>query len=279
MNDNHYNLKQREQMTPYFRSFRASFGQVSHYRDERVYAPPTIVQPKTKRPVFLILLLAMMALAVAVVALSFLQVLPQLAFFEKVNEAAATDEEAENTLIYADDLVFSLIESFTGTEEAAEAAAAEPAEGETEERELYFYDNALSKLEDAELVTKLAYYAIPISVALAAVLAVLIIIKSIVGLAGQKRRKMSYLVILMLLITLLGVVGGLVWNNEPMSEMTGFLMRSGTNLILGFAFYALLIVEVLALIFSFFAYKSKKKTAPYLLFADGSTAPYVAPRK
>ena len=60
-----------------------------------------------------------------------------------------------------------------------------------------------------------------------------------------------------MLFSLLGVVGGAVWNGQPMASLVGYLTGSGTNMILGYGYLAIIGLEVLALIFSLFAYRSK----------------------
>lgn len=234
--DSSYDPKKRDTASPYYMSYWAAWLQRPVYDDP---VEPIITYPKPRRTAFVILIAVLMAALIAVFAISYLKLLPELSLFHQIN---VVDDAADDIDIGFDDIVNGTLKSFSI-----------PVEGEP-----VFYAKALSNIDNVEMSVMISYYAIPASIALSLLIAVYILIKSIMSLTNDKRRKFPYIALVLLLFTLLGVVGGIVWNAQPLASVMGFVTGSGTNLVLGYGYYAIIGIEILALIFSLFAYKSKE---------------------
>lgn len=236
--DSRYELNKKEKATPYYLSYWAAWLQRPYYEDPVV---PVIVYPKPKRTFFVVMVLVLMLAVIAVAVLSFTGVVPQLALFEKIN---SVEDAADNQQIGVDDIVYSTLKSFSMEVNG----------------DILFYYGALRDVETASTPVMIAYYAIPAALILTILIALYILIKAIIALTSEKRRRFSYISLILLLFSLLGVVGGFIWNAQPTSQILNFIMRKSTNITLGFGYMAIVGLEILALIFSLFAYRSKKVT-------------------
>jgi|AGTN01.3.fsa_nt_gi hypothetical protein len=256
--DSSYNLTKKEKATPYYTHYWAAWLQRPVYEDPKV---PVLAYKNPRRTFPVVLILVLMIALIAVLAISYLGVLPRLSLFNKVNDA---DVPEDDQFVGADDIVNSTLKSFS---------IMEP------EGDLVFYNSALKDIDTVGAVQMLAYYAIPVSIVLSLVTAIYIIIKVLISLTDSKRalksapeynpyapnepvfkwRKFAYINLLLLLFTLLGIVGGLVWNGEPLSASAlPFLTGSGDNLNLGYGYYALVGIDLLAWIMGIISYRSMK---------------------
>lgn len=231
-----YELSNYEKATPYYQRYYAAWLKKPY---KAPVFEPKYMYPKPKRTPFVVLILILMVAVIAVAAISFLGLVPQLTFFNKVNDI---DIAEDNQPVGVADIIYSTVKKTIGMET---------------EDELIFYEDALRDVDNAELTKQIAFYAIPASIILTVLIAVYILIKSISALTSDKRKKFPYISLILLLFSLLGVVGGAVWNGQPMENLTGYLMGGSTNIELGLGYLVIVILEVLALVFSLFAYRSK----------------------
>ncbi|MFI3228619.1 MAG: hypothetical protein R3Y23_00450 [Bacillota bacterium] len=272
-----YDVSEKGKATPYFKAYLSATNERPFYEEPVV--PVVVDNRKEPKRTFFVLMVAILSLLiVAVVGLSFMGIMPEYtalfgqqtdeivgeeydepadeivaeaATAEDVTDGSETDTETEEesveyvyAKISADDIINSTLKMLGIIE--------------TEE-ELVFYSECLANIELVETTALIAYYALPAAIALTAIIALYIFIKSIFALFSAKRRKFSYISLLLLLVSLLGIVAGLVWNAEPLSSVLSFFMMSGTNLVLGLGYIIVIVLEILLLICSMFAYRSKKK--------------------
>lgn len=242
-NENNYLQGRKEMASPYNLSYTAAWVQRPKYADPYIPVAPRLKEPK--RAFILILIMVLMAALIAVLALSYLAILPDYsAMFSKAGAA----EGDPAILIGVNDIVNSTLRKF--------GIGAADVDAST----LIFYTDCLSGVDGLELAYMIAYYAMPVALILTLVIAVYVLIKAIGGLAGHmQRKKFVYIIFLQLLFTLLGAVSGFVWSKAALADFMGFL-TGGTSISLGIGYLALLGVEVVALILGFFAYKSKAQS-------------------
>lgn len=242
--ENQYSQNKREKASPYNLSYLAAWNLRPKYEDPYVPVPPKPVEPK--RNFVLILLCILMVAVIAVLALSYFMVLPQYtALFEKVGQGESGTDKA----IALDDIINSVLRKL-----AIGAADLDTAE-------LDFYTDCLKDVDSLGIEFMIAYYALPVSLILTVIIALYVLIKGISGISTRmKRKKFTYIILLQLLFSLLGVVSGFVWSHVAVADILTFIKGGATTLVLGIGYFALLGVEVLALVLSFFAYKSKAQT-------------------
>ncbi|HOB63896.1 MAG: hypothetical protein GX095_05045 [Clostridiales bacterium] len=239
--ENIYYQSKRDKASPYNLSYLAAWNLRPKYVDPFIPVPPRPGEPK--RLGILIVLCILMVALIAVLALSFLEIVPDYtALFTKVG----AEEGAEgDTLIGVSDIVYSTLRKL-----GMGATDVDPSE-------LIFYTDCLENIDAVGTSFMIAYYALPVSIILTLVIAIYVFIKGIAGVSARmKRRKFTYIIFLQLLFTLLGLVSGFVWSGVQLAEIMNYITGSA-SFNLGIGFYALIGIEVLALIFSFFAYKSK----------------------
>lgn len=237
---------------------------------------------RAKRGAIVIIMLILMVAYVAVAALSFFNVLPQYTSVFVKNpgvviaapaEEEATEEEAE-----------AAGEEETGEETTAEEEATE--EESTEEaisltnrdivmgfvksfvempaEESHFYNDAMSTVKEAGIVNKIAYYALPIAYVLALLIALVQLVRLLIAAFTPKRRKLFILgSILLFVLNIVVVATGYIWSaGTNFAYITNYIPFIAKELIpvqLGIGGLISLGISLLSLIFSFFAYRSKKK--------------------
>jgi len=200
---------------------------------------------KSKRGFFVILLLVLVLAYVAVAALSFFAVMPEYtSLFSKtpVNEGDPRIEISDR------DVVMGFVKSFMP--DLAEAS--------------YFYDECMVNISTVGTVEMIAYYALPIAFALGLIIAVVFLVRLLVAAFTPKRRKLFVLSgILMLVMNLLVVFAGFIWaagmNFAEIMNFIPFVATVSLPIMLAYGGIIMLGISLLVFIFSFFAYRSKKK--------------------
>lgn len=128
--------------------------------------------------------------------------------------------------------------------------------------EYYMYNEFYADIENADTVTMIASYAMPVLLILGAVTALIFFIRALVALFTSKRRKLFVLSsVLMLVFTLLSAVCAyLMTAGTDFSYVMSFLTMDGTlPLQLGFGIIILAVLSLLSLIMSFFAFRKSRK--------------------
>ena len=128
--------------------------------------------------------------------------------------------------------------------------------------EYYMYNEFYADIENADTVTMIASYAMPVLLILGAVTALIFFIRALVALFTSKRRKLFVLSsVLMLVFTLLSAVCAyLMTAGTDFSYAMSFLTMDGTlPLQLGFGIIILAVLSLLSLIMSFFAFRKSRK--------------------
>lgn len=239
--ENQYSQTKKEKASPYNLAYLAAWNLRPKYEDPYV---PVVVRPgEPKRNVILILLCVLMVAIIAVFALSYFVVLPDYtALFEKAGQGEGGTDKA----IALDDIINSTLRKL-----ALGAADLDAAE-------LDFYTDCLQNVESLEIEFMIAYYALPVSIILTAVIAIYVLIKGLSAITTRmKRKKFSYIILLQLLFSLLGVVSGFVWSRVAVADFINFITGSAATLALGIGYIIVIGIEILALVLSFFAYKSR----------------------
>lgn len=258
--ENQYLQTKKEKASPYNLSYLAAWNLRPRFEDPFVPVAPRQGEPK--RSFVLVLIAVMMVLLIAALALSYLAVMPEYtALFQKpaisgtdieeeeADEEAEVDEEAEDI---EGDITISLDDIINSTLRKLAIGAAD-----VETADLHFYTDCLENIDELETPYMIAYYALPVSMVLTAVIAIYVLIKAISGIAGRmKRKKFTYIILLQLLFSLFGVVSGFVWSGVAVADIMSYITGSSL-LVLGIGYLALLGIEVVALVLSLFAYKSK----------------------
>ncbi len=281
-----YDVTKKGKATPYYLTYLSAYNRRPFYEEP---AEPVIVDNRKlpKRTGVIIAMLVVSLLIVAFMAVGFLGFLPEsmdsiTALYGKatdstteivddttdtdigLEEVSDTDTEADadadaDTEEDVEETVASY--SYIGIDDIVKSTFKKFGLLETEE-ELVFYNECLANIDNAETNIMLAYYAIPVSIALTIIVALYIVIKSIIALCSAKRSSFSYISLILLLFSLLGVFGGVVWNAEPLASVLYFFTMNGLNMVLGLGYVIVLVLEIVLLICSLFAYRSKK-TAKY----------------
>lgn len=266
-----YDVTKKGKATPYYLTYLAAYNKRPFYEEP---VEPVIVdnRKEPKRTGVVILMAVISFLIVAFIAVGFLGLMPSITALY-ANPADEVVEEAEDAdVAYADTVDDADVEADADADAEEEAVAAGTYIGiddifkstlkkfgmlETEE-ELVFYTECLADIDNVDTTTMLAYYAIPVSIALTLIVGLYIFIKSMIAIFTSKRRSFSYISLILLLFSLLGVFGGVVWNAEPLSSIVYFFAMNGLNMVLGFGYIIIIVLEILLLVSSFFAYRSKK---------------------
>lgn len=260
---NSYVLSQRDMASPYVANYYAAKSQRQQTNVERnTYRRPenydslesgrgarqakTRTRPmKVKRGFFVVLLLILVLAYVAVAALSFFNVMPEYtAIFKK----PAVLEGDLDTNIIDRDIIMGFVRAFVPT--IVEQS--------------YFYDECMANIATVGMVDKIAYYALPVAFALGLVIAVIFLIRLLVAAFSPKRRRFFVLSgILMLVMNLLVVFGGFIWAaGMDFAQIMNFIPFVATvplPLMLAYGGIILLGISLLVFIFSFFAFRSRKK--------------------
>lgn len=235
-------------------------------RKEKVKRQRTKGTMKRARRGFMVFLVMLFALLyVAVGALSFLQIEAlddynsYFNMFTKVEEVlpeGATIEDIENgtaeyeyvtTNIGANDVIMSFAKMFM--EDSIEG-------------DYYFYNECLALIDGAETMNMIAYYALPVVLALGIVIALIFFIRAFVSLCTPKRRKLFVLSsILMLVLSVVGILCGFFWSGLEFAQVMVYLnvMAPAAPLQVGYGYLIMTVLSLLALIASLFAFRSKKK--------------------
>lgn len=157
--DNVYDVSRRDMSTPYYKSFAAAaneepsgatlnsgrvpkFYNVTEPRSSSVKASASAISPK--RSFFLVLLLLLLAAFIAVPALNYFSILPEYTSF-------LIKTSADDAPIGTEDIIMSTVKYFT-----------EP----DAENDYYFFNDCLKNIDGAEILNKIAYYALPVTFAL-----------------------------------------------------------------------------------------------------------------
>lgn len=264
--ENLYLQTKKEKASPYNLSYLAAWNLRPRFEDPFVPVKPKPGEPK--RSFVLVLIAVMMVLLIAVLALSYLVVMPEYtALFQKPAISEAADEEADETAEeeadeeadeeaedVAGDITISLDDIINSTLRKLAIGAAD-----ADTADLHFYKDCLENIDELETTFMIAYYALPVSLVLTAVIAIYVLIKAISGIAGRmKRKKFTYIILLQLLFSLFGLVSGFVWSGVAVADIMSYITGSSV-LVLGIGYLALLGIEAVALVLSLFAYKSKSK--------------------
>lgn len=251
-----------------------------------------------RRALWVALIMVFTLLYIAVPVLNYLQVGGSyFDLFDIVSFEDAVDEDGEliydedgyvmQDVIYTnlgtEDIVMGFIQGLTPVEDeeevegddedeyVAEAAEEEDVdvdeseegeeEEEVEEKHYYFYEHYMVNLEEAESMQKLAYYGLPVALILGVVIALIYFIRAIVGLCSGKRRKLYvFSGIMMLVVTLVGIVFGFMCTGAEWGSLMSFIsMDNSLEVQLGYGYIIMLVLSVLILIASCFAFRSKKK--------------------
>ncbi len=154
-------------------------------------------------------------------------------------------------------------EETDAADEAADAVADDTADAEEEtqeEKHYFFYDEYMSKVGEAGTMQKIAYYGLPIVLALGVLIALIFFIRALVCLCTTKRRKLFiFSAIMMLVMTLLGVVFGFMCTGAEWSQFVSFVtFKNELSLQLGYGYVIMAGLSVLTLIASCFTFRSKK---------------------
>jgi|BioPla2DNA2_1021312.scaffolds.fasta_scaffold00028_3 hypothetical protein len=127
-----------------------------------------------------------------------------------------------------------------------------------------FYDDALATIEDEENIGALiAYYGMPVAIALALLIALIIFITALVAIGKRsiakgyvaKKTKFGFLSILLFVLSLFVAAAGIVWNGAGFKEIVGFFTGESSYIQAGYGLYALIGLSLISLIFNLFAYK------------------------
>ncbi|MDD3946474.1 MAG: hypothetical protein PHI19_01390 [Clostridia bacterium] len=239
--ENLYFQTKKEKASPYNLSYLAAWNLRPRYEDPYVPVQPKPGEPK--RNAVLIILCILMVALITVFALSYFVVMPDYtALFQKVGQGEGGTDKA----IALDDVINSTMRKL-----AIGAADMDTAE-------LDFYTDCLENIDSLGIAFMIGYYAMPVAVILTLIIALYVLVKALMGISTRmKRKKFTYIILLQLLFSLLGIVSGFVWSGVPVAEFLSYLTGSATTLVVGIGYFIILGIEVLALILSFFAYKSK----------------------
>lgn len=294
--DNEYLVSKRDMSSPYYKSYcesrlsrrpaqipanRVSVlnsyfdtepeqvvneNQGKRVKKEKVKRQRTKGTMKRARRGFMVFLVTLFTLLfVAVGALSFLQLdmledyNSYLALFNKVEEVVpegVTLEQIENgeaeyeyvtTAIGLDDVVMSFAKMFMG---------------DSIEGDYYFYNECLALIDGAETLDMIAYYALPVSLALGLIIALVFFIRAFVSLCTPKRRKLFVLSsVLMLVLSIVGIFCGFIWSGLEFADAMVFLnvLEIAAPMQVGYGYLIMTVLSLLTLIASLFAFRSKKK--------------------
>lgn len=294
--DNEYLVSKRDMSSPYYKSYcesrlsrrpaqipanRVSVlnsyfdtepeqvvneNQGKKVKKEKVKRQRTKGTMKRARRGFMVFLVTLFTLLfVAVGALSFLQLdmledyNSYLALFNKVEEVVpegVTLEQIENgeaeyeyvtTAIGLDDVVMSFAKMFMG---------------DSIEGDYYFYNECLALIDGAETMDMIAYYALPVSLALGLIIALVFFIRAFVSLCTPKRRKLFVLSsVLMLVLSIVGIFCGFIWSGLEFADAMVFLnvLEIAAPMQVGYGYLIMTVLSLLTLIASLFAFRSKKK--------------------
>lgn len=167
---------------------------------------------------------------------------------EETDGTADEDVAAPETVkVGVEDLAMSFVALFVDSIDAGE---------------YYMYNEFYADIENADTVTMIASYAMPVLLILGAVTALIFFIRALVALFTSKRRKLFVLSsVLMLVFTLLSAVCAyLMTAGTDFSYVMSFLTMDGTlPLQLGFGIIILAVLSLLSLIMSFFAFRKSRK--------------------
>ena len=167
---------------------------------------------------------------------------------EETDGTADEDVAAPETVkVGVEDLAMSFVALFVDSIDAGE---------------YYMYNEFYADIENADTVTMIASYAMPVLLILGAVTALIFFIRALVALFTSKRRKLFVLSsVLMLVFTLLSAVCAyLMTAGTDFSYAMSFLTMDGTlPLQLGFGIIILAVLSLLSLIMSFFAFRKSRK--------------------
>lgn len=295
---NSYIMSEKDMSSPYVANYYAAKQQRRQYVSAREYydqydpiesginvgkAKTRPKELKAKRTAVVIIMLILVLAYVAVAALSFFNVMPQYTSLFVKNpgvviaapvEEEATEEEAEAAGEEATE------EETTAEEEATEEESTEEAISLTNRdiimgfvksfvempaEESHFYNDAMSTVKEAGIVNKIAYYALPISYVLALLLAVVQLIGLLIATFSHKRMGALFIIcsIFMFILNVVVIATGYIWSaGTNFAYITNYITFIAKELIpiqLGIGGIASLGISLLLLIFSFFAYRSKKK--------------------
>ncbi len=235
-------------------------------RKEKVKRQRTKGTVKRARRGFMVFLVMLFALLYVVVgALSFLQIEAldeynsYFNMFTKVEEVipeGATLEDIENgdvayeyvtTNVGLDDIIMSFAKMFMG---------------DSIEGDYYFYNECLALIDGAETMNMIAYYVLPVALALGVVIALIFFIRAFISLCTPKRRKLFILSsVLMLALSIVGIFCGFMWSGLEFGSIMLFVnvMAPAAPLQVGYGYLIMTVLSLLALVASLFAFRSKKK--------------------
>lgn len=135
------------------------------------------------------------------------------------------------------------------------------------ETESVFYTEALENVEnESNLATKIAYYALPVVIALSVIFALIILIMAFAALCKRgidkgyvaRKTKYGFLCLLLFLFSLFTVVCGIVWNGKGLTEITGFFMSQASYINAGYGLFGLVGCSLLGMIFNWCSYSKVK---------------------
>lgn len=130
-----------------------------------------------------------------------------------------------------------------------------------------FYDEALADVENADNIgATIAFYGMPIAMALALILALIILITALVAMGKRalskgyvaKKTKFGFLSILLFVLTLFVAAAGIVWNGAGLNEIVEFFTGDSSYIQAGYGLYGLVGLSLLSLLCNLCAFKKVK---------------------
>ncbi len=128
-----------------------------------------------------------------------------------------------------------------------------------------FYTQCLQGMDsNTDIIDTIAFYALPIAIALALVFAFVLLIMMLITAAkksiqrGYVLKKTGGIVIISLILfvlSLIAAVASVIWNGEGFGEIMNFFTQSTTKVYAGYGMYAFVGLSLLNLIFSLFVQK------------------------
>lgn len=131
-----------------------------------------------------------------------------------------------------------------------------------------FYTDCLAPIDgDTKIASLIAFYGMPIAIALALIFALIIFIVAIVAIAkkgvskGYVARKcnIGFLSLLVFLLSLFVAAAAIIWNGAALSASLDFFTGKATNVYAGYGLLGLMGVSLLSFICNLFAYKKVRR--------------------
>ena len=206
-----------------------------------------------KRAFFLILIAIFMLVIVALAVLTFIDVAAVAGYAGIYKIPGVTSDYDVNIMLV--DPAIGLVKSFVNLD------------GFDSEFGSRFFG---SKLEGADVATKIALYAVPIGAALVAICAVIGLLKALGALLSGRKKKGAYkgyykkfrfgfLGFVTFLCGLILTVGGVFCAGLDLQGATDFILFKSQSLQAGYGLYAVVILPVLVMLCSGLAYKKTAK--------------------